>query len=96
MKPPVWQDYPDDVTAFTKTLTASLLYYCRKESIERSFADAKDLHGMRNARCVGLRNMREQSVPTAAVQHIKKIAWVCGEHPSLPPFVGSFHRDYLP
>ncbi|HWR22492.1 MAG TPA: transposase, partial [Feifaniaceae bacterium] len=43
-----------------------------KETIERSFADAKELHGLRYARMRGIRNMREQSFLTAAVQNIKK------------------------
>ncbi len=72
----VWQDYLDDATAFTKTPTGRLLYAWRKETIERSFADAKELHGMRTAKRLGLQNMREQSFLTAAVQNMKKIALV--------------------
>lgn len=70
----VWQDYLDDATEYAKTPTGKLLYSWRKETIERSFADAKELHGMRTARMRGLANMREQSFLTAAVQNMKKIA----------------------
>ena len=70
----VWQNYLDDATAFTKTPAGKLLYAWRKETIERSFADAKELHGMRTAKRLGLQNMREQSFLTAAVQNMKKIA----------------------
>lgn len=72
----VWQQYLDDTIAFTKSPTGKLLYSWRKETIERSFADAKELHGLRTARMLGLANMREQSFLTAAVQNMKKIAKV--------------------
>ena len=46
----------------------------RKETIERSFAEAKELHGLRYARMLGIRNMYEQSFLTAAAQNMKRIA----------------------
>ena len=67
----VWQDAPDEVTAFTKAPKGRGLYAWRKETIERSFADAKENHGLRFARMLGLANMREQSFLTAAVQNMK-------------------------
>ena len=70
----VWQDYLEAADAFTKTPAGKALYRWRKETIERSFADAKELHGLRTARMRGLSNMREQSFLTAAAQNIKKIA----------------------
>jgi transposase len=70
----VWQELLDEVDAFTKTPAGHLLYYWRKQTIERSFADAKQLHGLRYARGRGLASMREQSFLTAAAQNIKKIA----------------------
>jgi len=70
----VWQEYLDDVDRFTKSPTGQLLYSWRKETIERSFADAKELHGLRYARRLGIANMYEQSFLTAAVQNMKKIA----------------------
>ena len=45
-----------------------------QETIERSFAEAKELHGLRYARMLGIRNMYEQSFLTAAVQNMKRIA----------------------
>ena len=50
------------------------IYAWRKETIERSFAEAKELHGLRYARMLGRRNMYEQSFLTAAVQNMKRIA----------------------
>lgn len=70
----VWQDALDDVVAFTKTSQGRRLYAWCKETIERSFAEAKENHGFRYARMLGLPNMREQSFLTAAVQNMKRLA----------------------
>ena len=69
----VWQDALDDITAFTKTPIGRRLYAWRKETIERSFAEAKVHHGLRFARMLGIQNMREQCFLTAAVQNIKRL-----------------------
>ncbi|WEY91197.1 transposase [Bacillus subtilis] len=50
------------------------LYKKRKEKIERSFADSKQLHGLRYCRLRGKRNVSEQVLLTAACQNMKKIA----------------------
>lgn len=70
----VWQDALDDVAWFTKTLNGQRIYSWRKETIERSFAEAKENHGLRFARMLGIQNMREQCFLTAAVQNIKRLA----------------------
>lgn len=70
----VWQDALDDVTWFTKTPNGQRIYSWRKETIERSFAEAKENHGLRFARMLGIQNMREQCFLTAAVQNIKRLA----------------------
>jgi len=70
----VWQDALDDVTWFTKTLNGQRIYSWRKETIERSFAEAKENHGLRFARMLGIQNMREQCFLTATVQNIKRLA----------------------
>ena len=54
----VWQDALDAVTAFTKTDNGRRIYSWRKETIERSFAEAKENHGLRYARMLGMANMR--------------------------------------
>lgn len=73
----VWQDDLDQADVFTKTPAGKKLYAWRKQTIERSFADAKQLHGFRYARMLGIANMREQAFLTAAVQNMKKIATLC-------------------
>ena len=50
------------------------IYTRRKETVERSFADAKQLHGHRYARMRGLRKVQEQSLLCAWAANIKKIA----------------------
>ena len=44
--------------------------------MERSFADAKQLHGHRYARLRGLSKVREQCLLAAAAQNMKKIAQI--------------------
>ena len=70
----VWQDALEQADAFGKTSSGKRIYAWRKETMERSFAEAKELHGLRYARMLGIRNMYEQSFLTAAVQNMKRIA----------------------
>ena len=74
----VWQDALDSVTAFTKTAKGRRIYAWRKETIEQSFAETKQNHGLRYARMLGIQNMREQCFLTAAIQNIKRMvdAWL--------------------
>ena len=70
----IWQDDLDQAIAFAKSPRGSTLYKYRKQTIEPSFAEAKENHGFRTARYLGLPNMREQSFLTAAVQNMKRLA----------------------
>ena len=70
----VRQDALEQADAFTKTNSGKRICARRRETIERSFAEAKELHGLRYARMLGIRNMYEQSFLTAAVQNMKRIA----------------------
>ncbi|MDL2318921.1 transposase [Eubacteriales bacterium OttesenSCG-928-A19] len=72
----VWQDWLDKTTAFTKSPNGKRLYSWRKQTIEPSFAESKDNHGLRFARMLGIANMREQCFLTCAVQNMKKMAAV--------------------
>jgi transposase len=72
----VWEEYKEKDAAFLRTDKGKRIYKRRKETIERSFADSKNLHGLRYARYRGLENVREQCLLTAAVQNMKKIAMV--------------------
>ena len=55
------------------SVIGSRIYAWRKQTIERSFAEAKVNHGLRYARMLGIKNMREQCFLTAAVQNIKRL-----------------------
>ena len=67
-----WQEALERVDAFAKTHRGKRIYGWRKEAIERSFAEAKENHGLRYACMLGIRNMREPCFLTAAVQNIKR------------------------
>lgn len=70
----VWENYKEADKEFLKTDKGKALYKLRKEKVERSFADSKELHGLRYARLRGLAGAFEQCLLTAAVQNMKKIA----------------------
>ena len=60
--------------ASSTSITARLMAVMRKETVERSFADAKQLHGHRYARFRSLTRVACQCLLAAAAQNIKKIA----------------------
>jgi transposase len=70
----VWQDSVDRTDARRLTAKGKRIYQRRKETVERSFADAKQLHGHRYARYRGLRRVSGQCLLAAACQNMKKIA----------------------
>ena len=73
----VWQDYKDRVDEHRLEQRGKKIYARRKETVERSFADSKQLHGQRYARLRGIGKVREQCLLAAACQNMKKIAlWV--------------------
>lgn len=75
----VWQEYLTEIDRFKeKTELGKRIYQRRKETIERAFADLKELHGFRYARFRGLEKMKEQCLMTAAAYNIKKIATILG------------------
>jgi len=61
------------------------IYKRRKETVERSFADGKQLHGHRYARFRGLRRVQQQCLLAAAAQNIKKIALLLSRTGHNPP-----------
>ncbi|MDN5709296.1 MAG: IS1182 family transposase, partial [Planococcus sp. (in: firmicutes)] len=70
----IWESYKRQVRDQTNTISGKKLYRLRSQTIERSFADAKELHGFRYARRRGHRSVQEQAYLTAATQNIKKMA----------------------
>jgi len=70
----VWEDCREEVDARRNTCRGKIIYKRRKETIERSFADAKQLHGHRYMRMRGLLRAQEQCLLSAACQNMKKMA----------------------
>ncbi|HEY5582991.1 MAG TPA: IS1182 family transposase [Ruminiclostridium sp.] len=93
----VWEDHKDEVIKFTKTEKGKWLYKRRKETIERSFADSKELHGLRYARFRGIKKVSEQCLLTAAVQNMKKIASVLSHYffARLKQLVTYYCKEYI-
>jgi transposase len=72
----IWQDSKDIIDEHRLTLLGKAIYMRRRETVERSFADAKQLHGHRYARMRGLKRVAEQCLLAAACQNMKKIALI--------------------
>jgi transposase len=70
----VWEDYKEKVDSHRLTRSGKAIYKQRKETVERSFADAKQLHGHRYIRMRGLLRAQEQCLLSAACQNMKKMA----------------------
>lgn len=70
----VWEDSKERVNQHRLSPVGKSIYARRKETVERSFADAKELHGYRYARFRGKSKVQAQCLLTAAAQNMKKIA----------------------
>lgn len=70
----VWADHRERTDSHRLTPWGKAIYKRRKETVERSFADAKQLFGHRYARFRGLIGVTIQCLLAAAAQNIKKIA----------------------
>lgn len=76
----IWEDYKDEVNTHRLSKVGKKIYARRKETVERSFADAKELHGHRYARMRGLSKVMIQCLLAAACQNMKKIAlWLASQ-----------------
>lgn len=70
----VWEDSKERVDGHRHTEKGKKIYARRKETVERSFADAKQLHHYRYARFRGQNKVQAQCLMVAAAQNMKKIA----------------------
>lgn len=70
----VWAEARERTDANRLTSWGKRIYKRRKETVERSFADAKQLHGHRYARFRSLLAVTCQWLLAAAAQNIKRIA----------------------
>ena len=70
----LWEDHYDQLQLNKKTDYGKELYRRRGETVERSFADSKELHTLRYIRYRGLKKATMQTLLTSACQNMKKIA----------------------
>ena len=70
----VWEADREQINQNRLTTWGKKVYQRRCETVERSFADAKQLHGHRYARFRGISRVRAQCLMAAACQNMKKIA----------------------
>jgi len=72
----VWEGFKEEIYSHRLEDKGKRIYERRKETVERSFADAKELHGHRYARYRGKDKVQEQSLMAAICQNIKKMALI--------------------
>ena len=70
----VWEDDREQINQNRLTPWGKKAYERRRETVERSFANAKQLHGHRYARYRGINRVKAQCLLAAACQNMKKIA----------------------
>lgn len=70
----VWEEAKERSNALRLTKWGKKVYARRKETVERSFADAKQHHGHRYARFRGLMKVQMQCLLAATAQNMKKMA----------------------
>lgn len=81
----VWADSRERTDRHRLKPWGKAIYKRRKETVERSFADAKQLHGHRYARFRSLTRVACQCLLAAAAQNIKKIANAMAPRPKTTP-----------
>lgn len=70
----IWETHKERVVQNRQSKIGNDIYQLRCQTIERSFADAKTLHGLRRCRFRGKEKTQEQALMTAVAQNLKKIA----------------------
>jgi transposase len=82
----VWESSRERMDQHRLSRVGKRIYKRRKETVERSFADGKQLHGHRYARMRGLTRVQQQCLLAATAQNIKKIALLMSRMaPNMPP-----------
>jgi hypothetical protein len=70
----VWEEANEEANRLRLTKWGKKVYARRKETVERSLADAKQHHGHRYARFRGLSKVQMQCLLAATAQNMKKMA----------------------
>lgn len=85
----VWEEAKEKANELRLTKWGKKVYARRKETVERSFADAKQHHGHRYARFRGLMKVQMQCLLAATAQNIKKMALLARLYQFLLAMMGS-------
>jgi hypothetical protein len=86
----VWEDRKETIDRHRLERVGKRLYKRRKETVERSFAYAKQRHGHRYARMRGLSRVQQHCLLAATAQNIKKITLLLTQTGSNTPS-STFH-----
>jgi transposase len=92
----VWEEYKEQVSRNKKSKEGENLYLWRAQTIERSFADAKNLHGYRRCRMRGRAKVQEQALMTAIAQNLKKISRHLAQREAFSPRICKFTFEKFP
>ena len=77
----VWENYLEKVEDIRHTIGTKEIYSLRSQTIERVFADAKELHGMRYTQYRGLAKVKMELTLKFACMNLKKLAmWKFGKN----------------
>lgn len=94
----VWESSKEQMTEYRLSPEGKKIYARRKETVERSFADAKQLFGHRYARMRGRVRVQEQACMAAAAQNMKKIAMMAEKHfrkgPNIPDHIKTLFLEW--
>lgn len=83
----IWQDKLEELDRHRLTPYGKKIYKRRKETVERSFADSKEMHGLRYAQFRGLLKVQMQCLLVAICQNMKKMALVLSRRDDKSPFL---------
>lgn len=89
----MWAEYVEQADENRYTYGVREWYPLRKETIERDFAQAKELHGFRYTQMYGKARMAMKSVLTFACINLKKLAKNGGQT-ALPPCLSASFADF--
>ena len=92
----LWEGFKEAINANRLSDLGKRLCARRKETVERSFADAKKLHGHRYARFRGLAKVQAQCLLSAACQNMKKMALLLAKRAALLWLKSSHKPGLLP
>lgn len=80
----VWAEYVEEAEHLRHTELNRTLYPRRKETVERVFSEAKEKHGMRRTKYLGVEKVDRHTMLTFAAMNLKKLAnWLWDKGGSL-------------